>query len=135
MLVRPLENKDYEILKQWWSFWRFPAPPIEMLPYNEGFEGVMVTDDSGKPMAAGFIYFTVSKICWIEFIVSNPEVKDKEIRKRMLNGVIQELTRWAEMEGCKWVFTSLKNQNLMSRFEDCGFEKGSTNATEMMKLI
>lgn len=72
MEFRYIEQSDYEMLVDWWKFWKFPAPPIEMLPDS----GVIV-NKNGVDICAGFIYFTNSKTCWIEFIVSNPNVRQK----------------------------------------------------------
>jgi hypothetical protein len=80
MKIRWISNDDYATLVEWWKFWRFVPPTQEILP-NNGLSGLVVTDENDNMICAGFLYATNSPIAWIEFIVSNPNVKDKKIRK------------------------------------------------------
>lgn len=127
--ARLLNDNDYQQLLGWWKFWRFGAPPKECLP-EDGRCGLMITKD-GIDICAGFIYFTNSKIAWIEFIVSNPEYKAKD-RQNAIEILITELSNIIRNRNCHIVFTSLKNENLINRFESCGFTKGSSGTTEMV---
>ena len=73
--IRPLEVGDYEtILMEWWKDWGWTPPPKDFLP-QEGTGGMMVLDPDGTPICAGFIYITNSKVCLIEFIVSNKKYR------------------------------------------------------------
>jgi hypothetical protein len=127
--VRMLEDSDYEILCDWWAFWKFPAPPKDHLP-GQGTCGLMTTKD-GINICAGFLFFTNSKICWLEFIVSSNTYKEKD-RPEAIQTVITELTDLARRKGFKTVFTSLKNENLIKHYEQCGYIKGSKGTTEMI---
>lgn len=127
--VRQLKESDYDQLLKWWAWFRFPAPPKECLPEN-GTCGLMITKD-GIDICAGFIYFTNSKIAWIEFIVSNPEYKAKD-RQNAIDILITELSNIIRNRNFHIIFTSLKNENLINRFTSCGFTKGSSGTTEMV---
>lgn len=131
---RLIEENDYPILVEWWKKWRFPVPPQEFLPEN-GTCGLLIEDDKNICYCAGFLYFTNSKVTWLEFIVSNPNVRDKELRTESLSLLIRKLNDLAKENGTKWMFTSVKNNNLRSRFLNEGFTKGSINTTEMIKLL
>jgi hypothetical protein len=131
---RILETADYETLVEWWKYWRFPAPSIAFLP-DEGTCGIMLEDSNGKQYCAGFIYFTNSGACWMEYIVSSPEIRDKELRKSMLGELIKQLSYFAKENGANWIFTSVKNNSLIDRYLEGGFLKGSTGTTEMIKLL
>lgn len=127
--VRKLNDNDYDHLLYWWKFWRFPPPPKECLPDN-GTCGLMISKD-GIDVGAGFIYFTNSAMAWIEFIVSNPEYKNKD-RQQAIEVLIVELTEICRSKGCKVVFTSIKNENLINRFAAAGWVKGGVGTTEMV---
>jgi hypothetical protein len=110
MEFRYIEQSDYETLVDWWKFWKFPAPPIEMLPDS----GVIV-NKNGVDICAGFIYFTNSKTCWIEFIVSNPNVRQKEDRRDAIISLIDILCSIGKNNGYTIAYTSLKNESLQNK--------------------
>lgn len=132
--IRNTDENDYKTLCEYWKFWRFPAPPIEMLP-NNGRDGIIVSFN-GDIVCAGFLYATSSSsLFWCEYIVSNPNVKDKIIRKESIKILINTISEMAKNMGAKMIFTSLKNQNLVNSYKDCGYLMGSSNTIEMIKLI
>lgn len=134
MEVRYLKEDDYDnILKGWWAKWRWTAPSKDMLPQN-GAGGIMVSKD-GQDICAGFVYFTNSKTAWIEYIVSNPEYRNRADRKEALNMLINVLSIYVEQEGYKYIYTSLKNKHLIDRYTDCGFLSGDKNCQEMIKIL
>lgn len=134
MEVRYLNDSDYdETLVSWWKAWRWTAPSKEMLP-QDGMGGIMVKDGD-VDVCAGFIYFTNSKTAWLEYVVSNPEYKDREKRKEALELLINVLSLFAKDKGYKYIYTSLKNKPLMERYESCGFIYGSNNCQEMVKVL
>jgi hypothetical protein len=94
----------------------------------------MVSKD-GEDICAGFVYFTNSKTAWIEYIISNPNYKNREDRKNALNMLINVLSIYVEQEGYKYIYTSLKNKHLIDRYEDCGFLSGDKNCQEMIKIL
>lgn len=133
MKVRLLNEGDYDVLSTWWKDWRWAPPARDFLPEN-GKGGVMVYKDEVE-ICAGFIYFTNSKTAIIEFIISNFQYKEKD-RKEAIELVINALTELAmEVNGCKYIYTSLKNQNLINSFSACGYQVGSTGCIEMIKKL
>lgn len=132
--ARLLEPKDYEVLVDWWKTWRFTPPPRQFLPDN-GTCGVMLEDSTGRQYCAGFLYFTNSKAAWLEFIVSNPEIRNKSIRKEMLTQLIDNLGQFALGNEVEWLFSSVKNKSLIERFTDAGFTTGSKGTVEMIKRL
>jgi hypothetical protein len=130
MDFRYFEDDDYNTLVDWWKFWRFAPPSLENLPTS----GVIVNKD-GVDICAGFIYFTNSKMCWIEFIVSNPSVKQKEDRREAIMKVIDILCSVGKENGYELAYTSLKNSNLEEKYLESGFILGSTNCNEYIKIL
>lgn len=130
--ARVLKEEDYQELASWWKWWKFPPPAQEMLP-NNGTCGIMLSKE-GVNVCAGFIYYTNSKMCWIEFIVSNPNYR-KSDRKEALLVLINELGDIAKSKGFKVAYTNLKNASLINHFADCQYIKGSIQTTEMIKIL
>ena len=104
-----------------------------MLPQN-GTGGVMVYKGDTE-ICAGFVYFTNSKTAWIEFIVSNFQYKDKD-RHEAIEMLINVLTKIVQDMGeYKYIYTSLKSKSLIDRYANCGYQLGSTNCNEMIKVL
>ena len=133
MEVRFLKENDYDTLSKWWKDWRWTPPPVDMLPQN-GTGGVMVYKGDTE-ICAGFVYFTNSKTAWIEFIVSNFQYKDKDRHEaiEMLINVLTEIVK--DMGEYKYIYTSLKSKSLIDRYANCGYQLGSTNCNEMIKVL
>lgn len=127
--IRVLNDEDYSTLKKWWKFWRFPSPPKEYLP-EEGKGGIMLTKN-GVEVCAGFIFFTNSKMAWVEFIVSNPYYREDD-RSELIQSIIIEIAEIIKNKGYKVIFTSVKNESLINHFESVGFMKSANNTTEMI---
>lgn len=132
--ARLLKPDDYQILVGWWKFWRFTPPSIEFLP-DYGTGGIILEDEEGTAYCAGFLYETNSDVAWMEFIVSNPGIKDKKLRSQSLDFLIEELSNFALREGFTWIFSSLKHPSLIKAYESQGFLKGTEGATEMIKRL
>jgi hypothetical protein len=135
MEIRVVKYSDYEQLKEWWDFWKFPAPPISVLPkYDEELTtGLMVVKD-GVNICAGFLYETNSALCWLEFIVANPKV-NKEERGIALDKLIQEFTIEAQTLGFGAIFASIKHPSLLNRYVKAGYEIGTINTNELIKTL
>ena len=127
---RQLTENDYsDFLIKWWTDNRFTPPPIDFLP-NNGKDGIVVYDaDTNTNIAAGFVYITNSEVAWVEYIVANFEVKDKELRKQAIEFLIKQL---ALSSGKKYLFNSIKNPNLIKHYLNSGFVVGSQNTTELL---
>lgn len=139
LIVSRVTLKDYDKFCEWWKFWRFPAPPLDFLP-NNGLGGLKVSIKSKGTdpidICAGYLYETNSKVAWLEFIVSNPNIKDKKTRHEAIVYLIRHLTVDAEMKGYEYVFASLKNENLINKYKEVGYQLSSSNTTEVViKLI
>lgn len=126
----PLEESDYETLCEYWTWWEFSIPPKNCLP-NNGLGGTKIVDENGTIICAGFLYETNSGIAWIEFIVSNPFVKDKKLRYNAQIELITMLTIEAEEKGFRAVFASITNKNLIKKYVEVGYTKNPISSTEL----
>lgn len=133
MVCIPLESKDYDlILTPWWHSWGWgTAPSREILPENGN--GGMIVFDSETPICAGFLYETNSKICWINWVVSNRHYRKKPNRSQAFSMLIKNLEREAFARGYKACYFASNSSTLNARMENEGFNKGSFTQ-EMIKL-
>jgi hypothetical protein len=135
MDIRIAKHSDYKTLKEWWSFWRFPAPSQESLPSfgKDSFNGIIASKNN-KDIASGFLYETNSNMCWIEFIVTNPKTTSEERNEAILK-VLEELSLSAKELGFSIVFSSIKNQNLINKYIESGFIEGTKGTSELIKIL
>ncbi len=93
-----------------------------------------MVSSNGEDVCAGFVYATNSKVAWIEFIVSNFHYREKD-RKEAIEFLIYSLLEICKQNGFIYAFSTLKSPSLIKMYENCGFQKGSTNTTEMVKIL
>ena len=135
MDIRRLRYEDYDTIVEWWKFWRFPAPSAELLPsLNETEFSGIIASEGGKDIAVGFLYLTNSGISWIEFVVTNPKTTNKERHDGIIS-VLEYLSNEAKSNGYKYIFSSIKNENLINKYKESGFIEGSTGTTEFIKIL
>mgnify|MGYP003403728701 FL=1 len=130
MKINLIEQSDYNQFCEWWNYWKFPIPSKEILP-NDGIGGLKLTDENGIDLIAGFLYETNSGIAWIEFIVSNPNIKNRNIRKEAKKNIILYLSLLAKEKGYKAIFSSLKDQWLINSFIENGYVKSNEKTFEL----
>jgi len=130
---RWLEYEDYDnILKGWWESWGWPPLPKDFLP-DDGRGGIMVYKGD-QNICAGFFYLSNSKTGFLEFIISNKEYKEKD-RAEAIICLIDTLSQIMKEEGCKYIYTFVRNESLKQKYLKCGFSIGGKQSTEMIKTI
>lgn len=130
---RWLDDDDYKLLCQWWKDWRWKAPSKQMLP-DEGKSGIIISY-GGVEICAGFLYYTNSGICFIEYVISNFYVKDRDLRKEAIDLLLELLSAVAKKDGYVLAFTFTGNPHLQESFKRVGFFEGTKNSTEFIKAL
>lgn len=131
--IRELKETDFKKLQEWWKWWRFGDVHRFMIP-DDIRSSVMIQID-GVDACCGFIYPTgASKLFHIEFIVSNPKIKDKEKRKNVIDLTVKMLIETCKSMGAVIIYTNLKNHHLINHLTNNGFQVGSNNTQEMFYL-
>lgn len=120
-------NYDYPVVANWWSNWKFPIMPPEMLPPT----GIIVEDEGGA-ICCGWLYKFDAKISMIEWVVSNPESTKKQ-RAEALDTLIGALVKEAKVSDYKVIISCTKIDALVKRFEKAGFVIGDTNVTHVVR--
>jgi len=122
-------SKDYDILFDWWSaHGSFPPKPEHLSDTG------IVVEVEDKPVCAGFLYNTDSKICVFEFVVSDPKAKKSE-RNEALNALIKAVKSIAEQRGYTLIYTSLKIEAYIKKLKNAGFVEADKNQTHMFYNI
>jgi len=130
---RWLTESDYDEICRWWKDNRFPPIPREFLPDN-GTCGIMISRQEIN-VCAGFLYTTNSAFAWIEYVVMNFDVKDREVRKKARNMLVEIIISQAQMLGSKALFSSCKNEHMKKILLENGFAVGTDKTTELIKIL
>lgn len=131
--IRRLVTEDWSTLKKWWSSWRgWEAPPKDFLP-DDGTGGFMV-EKQGRPIVAGFIYFTNSKGALLDWIVSDPEYKEND-RGDAIELLIEASEQVLRDKGFKYIFSIGRNQSLINRHKKLGWQVDTKSSYELTKVI
>lgn len=121
------KSDDYPMLKDWWAGHRDWTPvPEEMLPNL----GVIVSTDD-KDLCAGFLYITNSKMCLMEWVVSNPKAP-REGRGESIDFLLEALKTIAKEKGYSVIFTMTGHPVFKSRLVQHGFQITDENMTHLV---
>jgi hypothetical protein len=132
--IRPLKPSDYdEVLVGWWKEWGWEPPMRDFLP-NDGAGGIIVLDGD-KPVCAGFLYTTNSKVAWVDWIISSKEYRKKPNRSEAIKLLVDTLTNVAKNTGHRYSYALIKSPNLINTYEGLGYVKGDSYIGEMIKAL
>ena len=134
LFARDLRGSDWDTLVSWWDAWpEWTTPGKDFLPEN-GTGGLMVEKD-GTPIIAGFIYKTNSSSVLLEWIISNPDYREKD-RKQAVELLITEAEKLTKELGYKYMFTIGRNKQLIETHKKLGWfvdDKPSHEITKKLK--
>jgi hypothetical protein len=131
--IRKLTDNDWETLCYWWEQWpKWQNPPKSFLPDN-GTGGLIVEKDN-QPIVAGFLYFTNSDAVLLEWIVSNPDYRDKD-RKKAIELLIATAENVCKDSGKKYMFSIGRNKHLIETHKKLGWVVDKTPSHELIKNI
>lgn len=131
--VRRLADNDWETLCLWWKQWpKWVNPPKSFLPEN-GTGGLMVEKDK-KPIVAGFLYFTNSDAVLLEWIVSNPDYREKD-RKKAIELLILTAENVCKESGKKYMFSIGRNKQLIETHKKLDWVVDKNPSYELIKNI
>ena len=132
MNTRTLTESDYEILTDWWKAWGWPAMAKDMLPDN-GTGGIMI-ENKGENVVAGFVYWSNSKLVWLDWIISNPK-SDKDIRQEAIKKLILTAESMTKEAGSKFMMSISRSNSLLKIHKELGWTIDPDPSHEMIKAI
>jgi hypothetical protein len=131
--IRKLTENDWDTLVSWWDTWpEWVNPPKGFLPGN-GTSGLMV-EKNNKPIVAGFLYFTNSEAVLLEWIVSDPEYKEKD-RKKAIEKLIIGAEIFCKKNGKNYMFTIGRHKHLIETHKKLGWIVDKEPSHEITKNI
>ena len=134
LVARDLKESDWDTLTSWWDAWPdWTNPSKDFLPEN-GTGGIMIEKDN-IPIVAGFIYATNSASVLLEWIISNPNYRDRD-RKKAIEMLITEAEELTKKMGYKYMFTIGRNKHLIETHRKLGWfvdDKPSHEITKKLK--
>ncbi len=132
MNTRTLTESDYLILSDWWKAWGWPALAKDMLPDN-GTGGIMV-ENKGENRVAGFLYWSNSKLVWLDWIISNPKT-NRDIRQEAIKKLILTAESMTKEAGSKFMMSISRSNSLLKIHKELGWTIDKTPSHEMVKII
>ena len=132
MNTRTLTKSDWETLSDWWKAWKWPVMAKDMLPDN-GTGGIMV-ENEGENIVAGFLYWSNSKLVWLDWIISNPKVS-RDIRQEAIKKLILTAEHMTKQAGSKYMMSISRSNSLLKTHEQMGWNVDKTPSHEMVKVI
>jgi hypothetical protein len=133
LFSRKLRESDWDTLTAWWDTWPdWTAPPKGFLPEN-GTGGLMVEKD-GVSIVAGFIYETNSDAVLFEWVVSNPDYREKDRQDAVEKLLIDAENKIKEM-GYKRVFSIGRTKRLIDTHKKLGWSVDDKPSHEIIKNL
>ena len=131
--IRRLKDSDWETLVSWWNDWPdWVNPPKDFLPEN-GTGGLMV-EKNNKPIVAGFLYFTNSTAVLLEWVVSDPDYKEKD-KKKAVELLILSAENVCIQSGKKYMFSIGRNNSLINTHKKMGWNVDDKPSYEISKKL
>jgi len=130
--VRSLNSEDYKILVEWWKAWKWPILPKEALPSN-GTGGIMVYKKDIL-VVAGFLYWSNSKMVWLDWIISNPKYKEND-RKEAIKILIKTAEGMVKKQGGGVMMSISRSKSLLETHKKLGWQIDNNPSYEMTKVI
>tara|TARA_X000001036_G_scaffold429113_1_gene459863 strand:- start:1935 stop:2345 length:411 start_codon:yes stop_codon:yes gene_type:complete len=131
--IRKLTENDWNTLISWWKAWpKWNAPAKDFLPDN-GTSGLMV-EKNNIPIVAGFLYFTNSSAVLLEWIISNPEYKEKD-RKKAIETLVQSAEIFCKNNNKKYMFSIGRNKSLIGIHKKLNWLVDKDPSYEIIKKI
>ncbi len=132
MNTRTLTESDYKILTDWWKAWGWPVIVRDMLPDN-GTGGIMV-ENKGENVVAGFLYWSNSKMVWLDWIISNPKT-NRDIRQEAIKKLILTAESMTKEAGSKFMMSISRSNSLLKIHKELGWTIDPGSSHEMIKAI
>ena len=131
--IRKLETSDWSTLIKWWDSWpEWVAPPKTFLPEN-GTGGLIVEKDK-QPIVAGFLYFTNSQAVLLEWIISDPDYKNKD-RQEAIELLINMAEEICKKQNQLHMFSIGRNKHLIETHKKLGWKVDKKPSYEIVKNI
>lgn len=127
MKIEKITTQNYNILVSWYDGWQLPRTPYHYIPKN-----AYLVDN----ICAGFVFQMDATPMWyIEGIISNPEIKDKDLKRKALNVLINTLLDVVKKNDGELIISSTPRETLKSTFFLSGFNVASEKYFHLARFV
>lgn len=130
--VRTLTDNDWELLVSWWKGWGWPVVPKDILP-DQGTGGIMVEHED-KPLAAGFIYWSNSGLCWFDWVIADHQ-GNRRARPFAVKFLIETAEKMVKDAGKSCIMSISRSNSLLKIHKKLGWNVDEKPSYEMIKKI
>tara|TARA_R100001377_G_C3129592_1_gene88845 strand:+ start:138 stop:602 length:465 start_codon:yes stop_codon:yes gene_type:complete len=131
--TRKLRESDWDTLVKWWDSWpEWQAPARNFLPDNA--TGGLMVEKNGVPIVAGFIYETNSAGVLFEWVVSNPDYREKDRQDAIEKLLIDAENKIKEM-GYNYIFSIGRSKSLIKTHKKLGWHVDDSPSHEILKKL
>ena len=130
--VRQITVEDYTYINKWYKQRKISKPKSSILP-NNGLDGFVV-QKNGNPVAAIYLYLTNSKMGYFDFLISDPNYKEKD-RFEMIMILFQHCAKVAIKVGCECVFVTTANMGVIDKMKELGLREDLLCEHEKRSII
>ena len=122
-------EKDLEMVKQWWEFWRWRDRVDPQILSDIGY----IIEKDGQSLCVGWLYTTNSLVANLNFITVNPH-SDRKLSSEALDFLIECLCQRALKEGSRAISITISNPSLANRIKRLGFVDNGGALTHYIRL-
>jgi len=127
--IKKFEQKDYELVKDWWDSYKEQAPHFTMMP-----ETSYIMYYNNQPILSVSLLLTNTPIAWVDNYIGNPEHKGS-IRKECGNVLLRHLEEVAKSNGKDRMICMSINEKTTKRYLELGFIKTASNVDTFVKGV
>ena len=93
-----------------------------------------MVEKNNIPIVSGFLYLTNSKGAMLEWVVSNPDYKDKD-RKQAIEKLLVDVESFCKSINIKYIFSIGRNKHLIDTHKKLGWHVDKKPSYEIIKNI
>lgn len=122
--IRPYVPADYSMISSWWNSHEMAPPEENMMP-----ETSYVLERDGVPVQAVSLFMTNGPVCWVDNLIGNPEIKDRETKD-----IVKFIEKTALESGKDRLFCMSMTDKNERLYKSLGFIKTAHVSTFIKKI-
>jgi hypothetical protein len=132
--LRDFTADDYPTVETWWAGHGWSPVPLQILP-RLGIIADMHHGETSTPTAAAWLYMDNSVgVAMLEWIVTNPEAKPRDVLKAITEAVNFIKTRAAEL-GYTVILATCRQESLSKVLQKRGFNVTDSGMIHHLALL
>jgi hypothetical protein len=130
-VIRNYEDRDYDMLKNWWHSQNEPAPTKDLIPIDSTF---ILEVDKEPIVSLSVILTNTSGMCILENFIADP-LKKGSMRKECSSVITNYALTFAMGMGYKRAVCFSYKDKLKQRYKDLGMKPTINNLTSFVREL